>query len=159
MPVRKFLENVFMDKELMEKVRFLSALKVFEGLDYRSLARVYQIMEEKTYNPGDVIFSEGDIGRAVFIIKKGEVALSKSGKPLATIKDGEFFGEMALLEEIPRTATAKTLAESRIGFIYKVRFDALIEDHPAIGLKIVHNLARILSHRLRRTSEQYVKSI
>ena len=159
MPLKKVLENIFLDKELIEKVKFLGKLDVFNGLDYRALARVYQIMEVKNYNAGEVIFSEGDIGRAIFIIKKGEVALSKSGKPLATVKDGEFFGEMALLEGVPRTATAKTVCASEIGFIYKVRFDSLMEAYPALGLKIVHNLARLLSYRLRQTSAQYVKSI
>jgi CRP-like cAMP-binding protein len=159
MSLKTAFQNIILDKELMEKVKFLGGLNIFEGLNYRSLAKIYQAMQVKTYHPGDIIFNEGEIGRAIFIIKKGEVELSKQGKPLAVIKDGDFFGEMALLEEIPRTAAAKSLAESEIGFIYKVRFDSLVGDDPRLGLMVIQNLARMLSHRLRRMSDQYVKGV
>ncbi|MEW6041796.1 MAG: cyclic nucleotide-binding domain-containing protein, partial [Elusimicrobiota bacterium] len=96
---------------------------------------------------------------AIFIIKSGEVALFKSNKPLARLKEGDFFGEMALLEEVPRTATATAVTVAEIGFMYKAAFDTLIENDPRLGLKVIYNLAKMVSGRLRETSEQYVKTI
>lgn len=154
MPLIEMLKNLVVDTEVLEKIRFLRKLRIFYGLHHRELAKIYQIMQERNYQPNDVIFKEGDIAHAIFILKKGEVELLKGGKSLAKLKEGEFFGEMALLEEMPRTATARVTSTSEIGFIYKVRFDSLIESDKSLGFKVMYNLAKMMSCRLRETSEE-----
>lgn len=152
------LKSIFIDKEFNQKIAFFKQVALFNGLNDRTLGQVMNIVYQKKYSADEIVFSEGDIGKALFIVKSGEVAISKSEKILARLHTGNFFGEMALLEETVRSATAKTTKESEICMIYKVKFDGLIEDNPRAGVKIIRNLAKILSSRLRQTSEEYVSS-
>lgn len=162
MTIASILKDLFMDKEFQEKIKFLKSISLFDGLNNNSLGKILNIMYEKTYQPNEHIFEEEKTGKALFIIRSGEVAIirkTSSGeeKVITTLKEGNFFGEMALLEELPRSATAKTVTQSTIFLIYKVKFDNLIEKHPREGVKIVHNLAKVLSSRLRETDEFYTK--
>lgn len=162
MNIRTILENLILDKETKQEIKFLKQLPIFQGLTDRAMSKLMTIMYKKKYPVNEIIFKEGDIGKAVFIIKSGEVIITKSGKEekiLSKLSSGDFFGEMALLEEMTRSATAKTTHESEILFIYKVRFDALLEHYPSAGAKVIYNLAKILSARLRQTSEEYVSKI
>ena len=116
-------------------------------------------MYSKKYNVNEIIFSEGDIGKAIFFINDGEVEIIRKDSKgremvLTKLTAGDFFGEMALLEELPRSAAARVSKEGTLYFIYKVRFDSYIQKDPANGLIIYKNLMKILSSRLRRTSEQ-----
>jgi CRP-like cAMP-binding protein len=164
MSISEFFKTIFFDKETKEKVKFFKKLKLFNDLSDRAVYKLMDIMYTKTYPANEIIFNEGDVGKAVFILKSGEVVITKMDKKdkqeriLSRFSTGDFFGEMALLEEMPRSATARTVQESEIVFIYKVRFDALLEHYPSGGAKVVHNLAKMLSARLRKTSEEYVKN-
>jgi len=156
-----FFQKIFLDKESKQKIEFLKQLPIFDGVTDRALYQIMNIMYRKTYPPNEIIFKEGDIGKAVFIIKSGEVVILKSAKEekiLTKLTAGDFFGEMALLDEFPRSATAKTTKESELYFIYKVRFDALLKYYPRGASRVIYNLARLISARLRHTTEDYVKS-
>ena len=74
---------------------------------------------------------------------------------LHTLKPGEFFGEMALLESLPRTATATATETSRLHLLYRTKLDGLLSAHPRIGVAIMRHLARLLSARLRRAINDY----
>ena len=164
MSIKSILQTMFLDKEAKKQVNFLKKLYLFEGLSDRAMFKIMGIMYAKEYPANEIIFSEKDIGRAVFIIKSGEVEITKSSKDtnknivLSKLSAGDFFGEMALLEEEPRSATARTTKNSELLFMYKVRFDALLEHYPRGAAKVVHNLAKMLSKRLRHTSEIYAKN-
>ena len=145
-------------------MEFLSQISIFNNLDFNLLGRIINITYTKMYQKGETIFNEGDIGKAIFIIVSGNVEITKkiSEKEegiLVILGSGDFFGEMALLEELPRSATARAIEESEIYIIYKVNFDSLIEKYPQVGVKIIKNLAAILSKRLRKTSEQVADQI
>ncbi len=154
----KFFKNILMDKEFEEKVNFLKSISLFKDLSRNSLGKLLQIIYTKTYKPKELIFEEGKPGVALFIIRTGEVSIFKKGtlgveKNITTLTEGNFFGEMSLIEELPRSASAKTNKESILFLIYKVKFDWFIEKNPREGLKIIYNLAAILSSRLRETSD------
>ena len=145
-------------------MEFLSQISIFNNLDFNLLGRIINITYTKMYQKGETIFNESDIGKAIFIIVSGNVEITKkiSEKEegiLVILGSGDFFGEMALLEELPRSATARAIEESEIYIIYKVNFDSLIEKYPQVGVKIIKNLAAILSKRLRKTSEQVADQI
>ena len=102
---------------------------------------------------------EGDIGRALFILESGKIELTKldeTGKPqpLYTVQPGEFFGEMALLEQLPRTATASASERAHVYLLYRSKLDGLLLHEPRIGATIMGHLARILSARLRRLTSR-----
>ena len=168
MSLKAFLHRIFMDPEFERNVEFLSRIPFFQGLHKHDLGKLLGIMYAKTYPAGEVVFQEGDAGRALFIVESGEVAIVKSAHAapahtedvvIARVGPGGFFGEMALLEELPRSATVKTTQESVLHFMYKVKLDAFMDKHPRIGVKVLRNLAKVLSSRLRVTSDSYVRHL
>ena len=108
----------------------------------------------RQYPDGGVIFLEGEESHEMFVIQQGEVVVTKSsGKEelvLATLTKGAFFGEMALLESLPRSATARAKGSTRLlvlqpgGFLLKIRRD------PTFAFELMHQLSR----RIRRTNER-----
>ncbi len=101
-----------------------------------------------------VLFQEGDRGEEMYIIQSGKVKISKRirgiEKTLATLEKGEFFGEMAILNDKPRSASAETVEESEMLVIDRKTFDALIRGNAEIAVRFIKRLA----DRLRETNDQ-----
>ncbi len=101
-----------------------------------------------------ILFNEGDAGEEMFIIQTGRVKISKRirgvEKTLATLEKGEFFGEMASLNDKPRSASAETLEECEMLVIDRKTFDALIRGNAEIAVRFIKRLA----DRLRETNDQ-----
>lgn len=153
MSALKSIKRWFIDPQFSRKKQFLRSLDIFKDLRERELGYLVQALHSRTYREGEVVFVEGDIGRALFILEDGEVELTRAGgDALYTLKPGEFFGEMALLESLPRSATATATARSHMHLLYKSKLDALLNSEPRIGVTIMGHLARLLSARLRRVN-------
>lgn len=107
-----------------------------------------------TYSQGQTIFKEGDHAEEMFIIHQGQVNISKRARNaeqiLATLRDGEFFGEMALFTDSARSATATVAAESTILRIDKKSFDYMVNGNTAFAI----NMIRKLCERLRNADNQ-----
>jgi CRP-like cAMP-binding protein len=162
--ISESLKDMFLDKDVKSKIKFLSEISIFNNLDPIMLGRIINIAYSKTYKKGEIIFSEGEIAKAIFIVASGSVEFTrkiseKEEGILFILSPGDFFGEMALLEESPRSSTARAIEDSEIYIIYKVNFDGLIDRYPQVGLKIIKNLAAILSKRLRKTRDQVAAQI
>ena len=157
------LKRFFSDPVFAKKKAFLKSLSLFQDLKDRDLGYVLQSLHSRVYQPGEVLFIEGDIGRALFIIENGQVELNKQdakGQPqrLATLMPGEFFGEMALLEQLPRSASAVAAEKSVVHLLYKTRLESLLHYHPQVGVSILYHLAQLLSSRLRKTTHDLTVS-
>ncbi|MBI4061124.1 MAG: cyclic nucleotide-binding domain-containing protein [Elusimicrobia bacterium] len=155
MSALKTLKRWFVDPQFSRKKHFLRSLEIFKDLRDRELGYLVQSLHSRTYREGEVIFVEGDIGRALFVLESGAVELTRrgaGGKPasLHRLGPGDFFGEMALLESLPRTATATAVEKTHLHLLYKSKLDALLHAEPRIGVTIMSHLARLLSARLRR---------
>ncbi|MBU2574564.1 MAG: cyclic nucleotide-binding domain-containing protein [Elusimicrobia bacterium] len=147
--------NSLYDEEILKKINFLKSIRLFEGIKNRSLIHILENLQERTYLKSETIFTQGDIGRALFIVFSGKIALARlepdkqKSELIAEVHPGEFFGEMALLEEMPRTATACALEDTRVFMLFKIKLETLLFARPAIGVVIATQLAKILSARLR----------
>lgn len=153
------IKDFFMDRQFKEKLDFFRGIPLFSNLSYGEMGRLMSLMHRKLYPSGEVIFREGDIGKAVFIIQRGEIEIAKEtigGKDqvLTLLGPGDSFGDMALLDEHSRSARARATAESDLYILYKTTLDALMSRRPALGLKLISNLARVLSLRLRNTTDK-----
>ena len=129
----------------------LSKIPIFTDLNKKELKAVERILHHRTYNVDEIIFNEGDPGVGMYIIVRGHINISfgKEGKLLAVLSNGEFFGEIALLSETPRTATATAAIETdMLGFFQSDLF-TLLETNPRTGNKILHRLAQMIADRLR----------
>ena len=150
----KTFKKLFFDTQFQRRKAFLRSLPLFKELRDRELTHLAQTLHARTYHAGEIVFVEGDIGRALFILESGKVELSRSDKsgqptPLYTVSPGEFFGEMALLEQMPRTASATAVEKSHLYLLYRAKLDALLVNQPRIGATIMSHFARLLSARLR----------
>jgi CRP-like cAMP-binding protein len=104
------------------------------------------------YSPGETIFSQGDLGTEMYIILEGEVHIVKhinhESHLLSKLEKGDFFGEMALLESVPRTADAIAQGEVKVLVINGARFDEMLHKDPEIAVRII----RKYSKRLREAN-------
>ncbi len=112
----------------------------------------------KNFSRGTVLFHEGDPGREMFILQKGKVQVRKKvgkvEKVLAELSDGEFFGEMALLLGMDRSATVEVIEDSKILVISPGTFESLLRSSPEIALKMLKKMAlrlRALDDKLDST--------
>jgi CRP-like cAMP-binding protein len=141
----------------------LKALPVFAKLPEKVLSRLAAGMLEEDYAPGAVIFAEGKGGDAVYFILKGEVIIRKAidkasdaYKVIALFSKGEFFGEMALLESLPRSAAAVAQNNVTLLKLSTSDFNSLVEADPASALTFFKGLVVTLSGRLRQTTREMV---
>lgn len=102
----------------------------------------------RTFQAGDTIFAEGDAGDSMFGVLEGEVAIQKSGHVLETVGIGGLFGEMSLIDESPRSATAVAVTQCKVAALGRKRFTFLVQQTPYFALEIMH----VLAVRLRRSA-------
>ncbi len=106
-----------------------------------------------SFKKGEVIFNEGDLGTEMFVIQKGKVEIRKKIGPeekvLSTLEKGDFFGEMAILEGLPRSAKAVAIEDTECIMINEATFDNLIKSNVEIAIRML----RKISKNLRETTE------
>jgi len=158
-------KNIFSERIVREGSleQILSKVPAFSGLSARELKEVAAIVHKREYRAGEPVFAQGDPGLGMYIIQEGEVSISISGKEdgdreLAVLTDGDFFGELALIDESPRSANARCKTDCiLIGFFRPDLFE-LIEKKNQLGIKIIFKLAEIVSQRLRTTDKELSKA-
>lgn len=108
----------------------LKNVPMFRDLNTRTMERLEKLARERSFNAGDVIVKEGDEGVGFFLVSSGKVSVTKDGHALNTLHAGDFFGEMALLDNYRRSATVtateatKCLAMLRSDFVAELRANA-----------------------------------
>jgi CRP/FNR family transcriptional regulator, cyclic AMP receptor protein len=99
--------------------------------------------------PGEVLFGEGDAGDVMFAVVEGEIELARDGVVLEDVGPGSIFGEMALIDPSPRTATAKARTAARVVAVDRAHFTFLVQEHPTFALQVM----TVMAERLRRADE------
>lgn len=154
-------DNIFKNKKSKNTLEFeaIKNANIFNGLKNKELKFVQTMVYSRKYKKGEYIFKKSNPGNGMYIILKGEVQIIDENKKdqkrslLATLKDGEFFGELSLLDESPRSASALCSDDTEaLGFFRSDLLD-ITNRKPLIGSKIVLNVARILGERLRVTNK------
>ena len=126
------------------KIELIAKVPLFAGLGKQQLAQIASIADEIDLPEGKVLTREGERGREFFILLEGEAEVRRNGRKLATRRAGEFFGEIALLSDVPRVATVTATTPTRALVIRDREFRALIEQTPAIALSVLSALAERL---------------
>ncbi len=141
---------------MSSEVEILKGISLFEGLDESRLKKFSDVADEKEYQSGEVILDEGVEGDALYVVKEGQVEVSKQEdevrSTLVTLEAGEHFGEMSLLEGQP--TSAKVSADGRVVLLVipREKFIEVLEGDEVIAAKVYKALAYALSRRLRSTS-------
>ena len=141
----------------LDRIQFLKTVPFFDQLSNRQLKSVSDIIFERTYEIDELIFEEGQPGAALFLILDGKVAVEvcreTSTTRLAVLQKGAFFGEMALLDETPRSATARALERTRTLALYRNDLNELVQRDAKTACQIYRSLAGMIAERLRLTNE------
>ncbi|HEB01791.1 MAG TPA: cyclic nucleotide-binding domain-containing protein [Nitrospirae bacterium] len=144
------------EQEQEETLTVLRRLPIFKDLSKREVSSIERILHRRNYAPGEEIFTYGVPGAGMYIILSGEVSIihESGNKEIALLKEGEFFGEMALLDESPRSATARAKSQCVVLGFFQSDLFSLLERSPKLGSKIVLRLARIVGERLKYSNQQ-----
>jgi CRP/FNR family transcriptional regulator, cyclic AMP receptor protein len=128
----------------------LAHVDLFSTLDKKELQVLAKSSQERTYNSGSTIFLQGDIGVGLYVVKSGKIRLTQSNNPdraeidLGTAGPGEVMGEMALLDDLPRSATATAEGDVDVLVLPVWEFRSVLRQHPDITLKLLASLSRRL---------------
>ena len=134
----------------------LGRIPLFEDLSGREIDAVQRLLHRRDYVAGESIFVQGEPGLGMYIIARGAVSIQSepSGRELVELTDGDFFGEIALLNEVIRTATARAKTDCTLLSLFQPDLLGLLDRNPRLGVKVLLSLARLAGLRLVEVSEE-----
>ena len=133
-------------KDVVER---LSRVPIFSGCSKKELQTVARAIKPIQHAAGSVIASEGEPGVGLFIIDAGEAKVTIGGRIIDTLGPGDFFGEMALLDGGPRTATVTAKTDLSLFVLTEWVYRGLLTEHPSIAIRTLEAVAA----RLRRATK------
>jgi CRP/FNR family transcriptional regulator, cyclic AMP receptor protein len=141
----------------------LKQILVLQAIDGDALVRLAAALEPQDYADGQTVFAEGDPGDSMYFIMQGCIRIEKStqaatatNKTLAVLEAGDYFGEMALLDQKPRSASAIASSSARILRLSKAAFDEMQSKNSVAGMSVLFAMIRTSGERIRRLSAQVV---
>lgn len=143
--------------EAFSKIRGSIMLQGFTDADINRLA---EVCEERQMAEGTTVFIENMPGESLFLVRQGTIRISKmfaegDEKTLVVLGPEDIFGEMAIVDGLPRSATARVAEDASLISLKKKDFEALGQSDPALALKLVMNIIRVFSKRTREASDEY----
>lgn len=140
-------------RKLSSRLARLAEISLFDQLTPAELGIVDGLLHHRDFLAGEVIFDEGEEGQAIYIVEAGEVSidrpsLGEHGR-IATLTTGDFFGDMALLDNLPRAAQARAHTPVSLAVFFRADFMVLMDTHARIASKIALQMAREMGRRLR----------
>ena len=142
-----------------EHVQWLQKADLFRGLKPGALTRIARVTHEESYQTGSPIFKYGDSGDKLCLILEGKVRIARDlhglgEETLAVLSEGQTFGEMALLDESPRSADAWAHTTCRLLTVPKDGFDDLLFMDKELAYEVLWSMVRMLTSRLRETNDK-----
>ena len=122
----------------------LAAVPLFEGLSKKQLSQISSLMTPLDIAAGRVLAHQGDIGREFMILLEGEIEVARDGKVLAVRGAGDYVGEIALLDERPRTATLSARTDIVVEVLTRAEFSSLLAEAPELSNQIRATITRRL---------------
>ncbi len=139
-------------KRLELKREMLHTMPLFSRLAERELLQLMQVAEVFEYAPGEVVIKQGEAGDRMYVLLDGRLQVLSHNTAVGELKRGEHFGEMALVRNLPRSATIKAIVPSELISIKRDDFFELIRNEPRVAVKLLWQFLGVLAHRLERTS-------
>lgn len=138
------------DYDLMERVRLLRHVTLFKGMTSRDLSHIAQRLDKLSFAQGSVMIQEGDSGDSLMIMERGKAGVYRSGQRLGELKQGDCFGEMAVISQGPRTATIRAEEDVHLWRLDSTAFYDMIFDQTSIAVEMMKLLSRRLRTELAR---------
>lgn len=134
----------------MAHEEFLARVPIFANCTAEEIGAIAGVAQEGYFQPGQIIVTQGTPGQAFYLILSGRVEILRDGVSLGAFGQGDFFGEMSLLDQAPRSATIRALDHTTCLMLSSWDFKTLLEKHPSIAIKLLE----VLSRRLRVADER-----
>ncbi len=143
----------------MDRIQQIRSVQLFASLADRALSRVAAIAHEELHAKGEVLFEHGDAGDKLYLIVEGSIRIGRTvpgmgEEALAILGPGQVFGEMALLDESPRSADARAHTACKLLAIAKDDFDDLLFRDKALAYEVLWSTVNLLVTRLRSTNDK-----
>ena len=155
--------GLFRSKSTTPRQERLRSLSLFIHLTPRELQILDGLLHERDYLKDEVIFDAGEEGQAIYIVLEGQVLICRQGQPvegrIAELGAGTFFGELALLDNDPRSAQARAASDCRLAVFFREDFMNLLETHAVIASKISRELARHIGRRMRELANHSASAL
>ncbi len=151
--------NAKLPEEISARKQILYGVSLLIGISDQAFGLLARMATESRVSTGHVIVHQGDLGTKLFVIVKGEVRVLRQSRhddvEVARMKAGDFFGEMCVLERLPRSASVQAVAETHLVLLSYATFDILFEQMPLEHHRVLSNIARSLSARLRDLGDEF----
>jgi len=134
-----------------ESAKLLSQVPLFSGLSKKELASLAGAVKEISHREGDVLAREGDVGLGFFLIVDGTAKVTVTGRLRNKLSAGDWFGEISLLDEGPRTATVTADSPVRMLGLTSWVFRRIVEENPGVAMKML----KVMASRLRSSSRDH----
>ncbi|MFH1809028.1 MAG: Stp1/IreP family PP2C-type Ser/Thr phosphatase [Pseudomonadota bacterium] len=141
-------------QEVNLKLETLKKIPLFRHLTYQELVKVLNITYLENHEAGSVIIRESEEGAELYVVLAGTVTVMKGGQYITDLGAGVHFGEMALIDQSPRSATIAAKETTRVLVVGRRAFYNLIRKEPVLAVKLLWSFVQVLSRRLRETNEQ-----
>ena len=125
----------------MERLLFLHKVPLFAELDPADLQQVARVASERAFADGETVFRQGERGDALYVVVDGALRVEQDGRPVATRGRGEVVGEMSIVSDRPRIATAVGAGDGRALRIGRAEFEAILRDRPETAIGVIRVLA------------------
>ena len=158
--MKALYKNFFRKKDNSNPVlQALGNIPIFENLTGSELNAVARLTHERTYKLDEHVFKKLAPSEGMYVIMNGAVEINDpdSGTTFASLESEDFFGELALLDEEPRSASAVATQPSTLIGFFRTDLLTLMKRSPELGNKILLNLSRVLGERLRQTNQELAK--
>jgi CRP-like cAMP-binding protein len=147
----------------MVKLKDFSTIKdsiMLQGFSDEELSKLAEFCEMREMGEGTTVFIENMPGESLFLVKKGTIRISKmfaegDEKTLVVLGSEDVFGEMAVIDGLPRSATARVAEDADLISLKKKDLERLCQDDAALALKLVSNIIKVFSKRVREANEEY----
>jgi len=126
---------------MADVVQSLRSVPLFTGVGDKELKRLAKVMRESRFNEGEPITTEGRSGVGFFVIEDGEASVAVAGEIVRTLGPGDHFGEIALIDEGPRSATVTPTTDLRCRGMAAWEFRAFVQEHPEVAWPLLQTLA------------------
>jgi CRP/FNR family transcriptional regulator, cyclic AMP receptor protein len=133
-------------------VKRAASIPLLAVLDRRALEQVLRTAREQSYAAGDAVVKEGDPATRLFVIVDGTASVEQGGQTVGTIGSGEFFGELALIEQHARSATVRAETDMTCLVITAWEFRASLEEHPQMAIPMLNTIISRLHRREHHTN-------
>lgn len=145
-----------------DRITFLSLSELFRDIAPKDLEGIFELLQEETIPANTQVFNEDDISDAIYILKEGSVKITlravwrmQKEDIITIVRPGEIFGEFSFIDGARRSASAVAQDDIVVYTLSRRKFDAYAVDHPVVATAVMHNVAWLLTQKIRNTNMLY----